>query len=128
MINKKKFDKQYKKSLLILETDDEDTKKRKNFIRKLSKKLLPMPQNEGQWHAARIYIDEKKISVYNLEQWEDYLKIKNKHPYYEPRNEYTNIKDYKEPIKTKKIKKYRNGFYYSNLFYYSNWFYYSRKC
>ena len=79
MINKKKFDIQYKKTLKYYKPDRKDTRKRKRFIVKLAKKLLPMPQNEGQWHAAKIYVDERKESFYNVEQWEDYLKIKNKH-------------------------------------------------
>lgn len=115
MINKEKFDIQYKKTLKILQTDNKDTRKRKRFIVKLAKKLLPMPQNEGQWHAAKIYVDERKESFYNVEQWEDYLKIKNKHPYYIPREEYRSIESIEENKninRKKNKKKYRERFYY----------------
>jgi quinol monooxygenase YgiN len=102
-----KFNKQFK-TLKVLETDNEEIKKRKIFIVKLANLRLPMPQNEGQWHSARIYIDELKKSVYIVEQWEDYLKLKNKHPYYDfiRDKEYTKIDD------KKKIKYYRNMYLY----------------
>jgi hypothetical protein len=58
-----------------------DKEKRYNFMVELSKKVLPIPQKEGEWHAARIYIDSINDSVYDIEQWEDYLKLKNRHPY-----------------------------------------------
>lgn len=50
------------------------------FLRRLSKHLLPMPQNYKEWYAAKIYLDHKKKSIYDVEQWTDYLKLKNKFP------------------------------------------------
>lgn len=43
-------------------------------MQRLSKHRLPMPKNESQFHAARIYMDDVGRSVYCVEQWVDYIR------------------------------------------------------
>mmetsp|Transcript_12739 Transcript_12739/g.31274 ORF Transcript_12739/g.31274 Transcript_12739/m.31274 type:complete len:444 (+) Transcript_12739:261-1592(+) len=64
---------------------DNDEKDREEFLLNLSRQKLPMPQNEGDWHAARVYVDSLQRSLYDIEQWRDYLSLKNKLPIASPR-------------------------------------------
>ena len=100
-----------KKSLDALMTDSDDIKKRKKFIQLLSKNTIPMPQKEGEWHAARIYIDEKKDSFYDIEQWEDYLKLINKHPTYSQQNKLTRTYEYTDIHRKLQHKSHRASCY-----------------
>eukprot|EP00658_Telonema_sp_P-2_P068113 TRINITY_DN5703_c0_g1_i2.p1 TRINITY_DN5703_c0_g1~~TRINITY_DN5703_c0_g1_i2.p1 ORF type:complete len:163 (-),score=30.21 TRINITY_DN5703_c0_g1_i2:481-969(-) len=45
------------------------------FMEILAERRLPMPQNEGQFHASRIFIDAEQRSRYSVEQWLDYLQL-----------------------------------------------------
>jgi len=58
----------------------DDQEERESFMVRLSTQKLPMPQTESDWHAARIYVDSLQKSVYDVEQWCDYLSLKNKLP------------------------------------------------
>eukprot|EP00471_Norrisiella_sphaerica_P003278 CAMPEP_0184488992 /NCGR_PEP_ID=MMETSP0113_2-20130426/14033_1 /TAXON_ID=91329 /ORGANISM="Norrisiella sphaerica, Strain BC52" /LENGTH=373 /DNA_ID=CAMNT_0026872145 /DNA_START=157 /DNA_END=1278 /DNA_ORIENTATION=+ len=62
-----------------------DEKDRENFMVCLATKKLPMPQTESDWHAARVYVDSLQKSVYDVEQWRDFLQLKNKLPIDSPR-------------------------------------------
>ncbi|GAB5370292.1 hypothetical protein AAMO2058_001479900 [Amorphochlora amoebiformis] len=58
----------------------EEEKDREKFLILLSTQRLPCPQCERDWHAARVYVDSLKKAVYDVEQWTDYLSLKNKLP------------------------------------------------
>lgn len=100
-----------KQSLDLLTTDSDDIKKRKQFIQLLSRHVIPMPQKEGEWHAARIYNDEKKDSFYDVEQWEDYLKLTDRHPLFSSQIETRYFEYIKINSKSKK-KNERSSCYY----------------
>ncbi|CAJ1373819.1 unnamed protein product [Effrenium voratum] len=53
----------------------DDLEQRIDFLRALAEHSLPMPQNEAQFHAARVFSDETGQSEYNLDQWKDYLQL-----------------------------------------------------
>jgi len=53
----------------------DDMAERIAFMEILAERRLPMPQNEGQFHASRIYIDIEQCSRYSIEQWLDYLQL-----------------------------------------------------
>jgi len=53
----------------------DDMAERIAFMEILAERRLPMPQNEGQFHASRIYIDVEQCSRYSIEQWLDYLQL-----------------------------------------------------
>eukprot|EP00930_Biecheleria_cincta_P002163 TRINITY_DN103198_c0_g1_i1.p2 TRINITY_DN103198_c0_g1~~TRINITY_DN103198_c0_g1_i1.p2 ORF type:complete len:114 (-),score=14.87 TRINITY_DN103198_c0_g1_i1:384-725(-) len=53
----------------------EDFQQRIEFLEALAQRSLPMPQNEGQFHASRVYIDSRGESEYSIEQWLDYLRL-----------------------------------------------------
>ena len=109
--NSRRIRNSLKKSLTALVTDSDDIKKRKNFIQLLSKNAMPMPQKEGEWHAARIYNDEKKNSCYDIEQWEDYLKLINRHPTYSHENQNSRIFEYTSINPKLNRKPYRSSCY-----------------
>lgn len=54
----------------------DDLKARSAFMELLAQQSLPMPQNEAQFHASRVYVDSLGCSVYSVEQWMDYLRVK----------------------------------------------------
>lgn len=82
------------------------TRKQLLFLRQLSKYLLPMPQNKKEWFASQIYVDEINNIIYDVEQWSDYLKLKNKFPY----EDYDFIKKIK--MGKKRIRKIRYHLWY----------------
>eukprot|EP00438_Fugacium_kawagutii_P017549 Skav228537 [mRNA] locus=scaffold1887:168639:169007:+ [translate_table: standard] len=53
----------------------DDLEERIAFMQTLADHSLPMPQNEGQFHAARVFSDATGRSEYNIEQWMDYLRL-----------------------------------------------------
>lgn len=53
----------------------DDLEQRIAFMQALADHSLPMPQNEGQFHAARVFSDTTGRSEYNIEQWVDYLRL-----------------------------------------------------
>mmetsp|Transcript_8405 Transcript_8405/g.15350 ORF Transcript_8405/g.15350 Transcript_8405/m.15350 type:complete len:127 (+) Transcript_8405:87-467(+) len=53
----------------------DDLHERIAFMQALADESLPMPQNEAQFHAARVYSDQTGRSEYCLEQWRDYLQL-----------------------------------------------------
>jgi len=55
---------------------DTDKKQREEFVQKIRLIGAQPPETEGDFHAARVYIDAKKMSVYDCEQWLDYLRLK----------------------------------------------------
>lgn len=57
-----------------------DQKEKESFMLELTRLKLPFPQRPGDWHAARVYIDSLNKSIYDVEQWCDYLRIKGKLP------------------------------------------------
>lgn len=53
----------------------DDMEERISFMEILAERRLPMPQNEGQFHASRMFIDAENRSRYSVEQWLDYLQL-----------------------------------------------------
>ena len=53
----------------------DDLDQRIAFMETLAENSLPMPQNEGQFHAARVFSDATGRSEYSMEQWMDYLQL-----------------------------------------------------
>lgn len=52
------------------------------FLKQLALYNLPSPQLYKDWYAARIFYDNINDYKYDVEQWVDYLKLKNKYPYF----------------------------------------------
>lgn len=56
----------------------EDVGQRKQFLEALIQQGLPLPRSELDYHAARVYIDSEDRSVYDIEQWTDYIQLTNR--------------------------------------------------
>ena len=56
--------------------DSEEVRSRDIFCRQLQRIGVPVPQTEGEFHAARVYNDAVGRATYDHEQWTDYLEIK----------------------------------------------------
>ena len=56
----------------------EDVGQRKRFLEALIQQGLPLPRSELDYHAARVYIDSEDRSVYDIEQWTDYIQLTNR--------------------------------------------------
>jgi hypothetical protein len=54
-----------------------DAQDRRDFLQKLTRLGIASPRGEGDFHAARIYRDDLNKSVYDVEQWKDYLDLKH---------------------------------------------------
>ena len=48
---------------------------RESFVKLLKEKRLPIPNTESEFHAARFYSDQLENSVYDVEQWQEYLDL-----------------------------------------------------
>lgn len=59
--------------------DPADATDREHFIQQCIAQGIMPPQNETQFHAARMFIDKENKSVYVMEQWTDYLKLNPAH-------------------------------------------------
>lgn len=53
----------------------QDKRDRAVFVRKLTKRRLPIPSSECEFHAARFYSDQLGKAVYDVEQWQEYLQL-----------------------------------------------------
>ncbi|CAE7290364.1 unnamed protein product [Symbiodinium sp. CCMP2592] len=53
----------------------DDLDERIAFLQALADQSLPMPQNESQFHAARVFSDATGRSEYRVDQWMDYLQL-----------------------------------------------------
>lgn len=55
---------------------ERDKAMRQSFVQKICLIGAVPPRTEGEFHAARVYIDATKSSVYDAEQWLDFLRLK----------------------------------------------------
>ena len=49
------------------------------FLRAMMRIGLPVPSNEGEWHAARCFSDTRDAHTYDVRQWFEYLDTKGLH-------------------------------------------------
>jgi hypothetical protein len=57
----------------------DDMEQRKAFLHELIQQELPLPRSELDYHAARVYVDATQSSVYDVEQWLDYIQLTNRY-------------------------------------------------
>ena len=53
----------------------DDAIQREEFCAALKKQGLPLPTTEGEFHAARFFIDSENRAEYDVEQWKEYLRL-----------------------------------------------------
>ena len=57
----------------------DDMQQRKVFLGQLLQAGLPLPRSELDYHAARVFIDVQNRSIYDVEQWTDYMQLSGRY-------------------------------------------------